>query len=178
MSPNMIRRTIGGAALALGAMTLVGLAPGKAPSKVGGSFSLKYAEQHPLPVPGSEGHTLLIGRVQGTNRSTGPTRYMEGAAVSNLEFADLTQGNGPHQGYLTMISGADTVLTKWSGKVTTTMSDKTPMTSFEGTWTKAKGTGQYEGISGAGSYKGRFTSRTEYVVDWKGELSGGKLAEK
>ena len=178
MSSNMISRIIGGG-IVLGTFAIMGLAPANAPSRIAGTVALKYTEQHPLPVPDAEGHMLVIGRVEGTNRSTGPTRYMDGAAVTNLEFGDLSQGNGPQQGYITMISGADTVVSKWSGRVTTTLApDKTPITSFEGTWSKVKGTGQYEVASGGGSYKGRFTSPKEYVVEWKGELSGSKLAEK
>ena len=53
-----------------------------------------------------------------------------------------------------------------SGKVTTTLSpDKTPITTFQGTWNKVKGTGRYQGITGSGNYKGHFTSQTEYTVD-------------
>jgi hypothetical protein len=179
MSQHAIIRNLAGAALTVAAVGVLGWSPARAPSKIGGTFALKYAEQHPLPVPDAAGHVLLVGRVEGSNRSTGPVAYMDQAQVTNLEFADLTQGNGPQQGYITMRSGADTVISRWSGKVTTTLSpDKTPLTRFEGTWTKVKGTGQYQGITGSGIYKGRFTSQTEYTVDWKGEISGAPLAEK
>jgi hypothetical protein len=179
MSRRMILRSFGGASLALAALVVSGWSPRVAPAKIAGTFAGKYAEQHPLTVADADGHVLLMGRVQGLNRSTGPTPYMDQAEVTNLEFADLAQGNGPQQGYITMRSGADTVISRWNGKVTTTLSpDKTPLTRFEGTWTKVKGTGRYQGITGSGTYKGRFTSPTEYTVDWKGEISGAALAEK
>lgn len=167
------------AALPLAVVTLPGWSPAVAPSKIAGTFNAKYAEQHPLPVPDAEGHALMLGRVQGVNRSTGQTPYMDQAEVVNVEFGDLVQGNGPHQGYTTFSQGADSVISKWSGKVTTTLApDKTPRISFAGTWTKVRGTGQYNGITGKGTYKGHFISQDEYTCDWSGEISGQPVAAK
>jgi hypothetical protein len=179
MFGHMIFKPAAGTWLPLAALALLGWSPSEAPSRIAGTFDAKYVQQHPLPVVDAAGHTLLLGRVEGLNRSTGPTSYMDKAQVINLEFADLAQGNGPQQGYISMSSGADTVVSKWTGKVTTTLpAGKTPITTFEGTWKKVKGTGQYEGMTGSGSYKGRFTSQTEYTVDWKGEIAPGPVAEK
>jgi hypothetical protein len=167
------------ASLPLAAVALLGWSSGSAPSKIAGTFSAKYAEQHPLPVPDAAGHALVLGRAQGTNRSTGPTPYMDKGNVTNFEFGDLTRGNGPQQGYISMSQGADTLISKWTGKVTTTLSpDKTPITTMEGTWTKVMGTGRYGDARGKGTYKGHFTSQTEYTVDWSGEISGQRLAER
>jgi len=179
----MSRQTILGAVVAvslpLAAVALLGWSSGSAPSKIAGTFEAKYAEQHPLPVADAAGHALVLGRVEGVNRSTGATTYMDKGKVTNLEFADLVQGNGPQQGYISMSQGADTVISKWSGKVTTTLSpDKTPITTFTGTWTKVRGTGRYGDITGQGTYKGHFTSQTEYTVDWSGQISGERLAER
>jgi hypothetical protein len=167
------------ASLSLATVALLGWSSGSGPSKIAGTFNAKYVAQHPLPVSDAEGHTLVLGRVEGVNRSTGPTPYMDQGKVTNLEFGDLTQGNGPHQGYISMSQGADSVISKWNGKVTTTLSpEKTPITTFEGTWNKIKGTGRYQAVTGSGTYKGRFTSKHEYTVDWNGQISGEPLAEK
>jgi hypothetical protein len=179
MSRQTILSAVGAASLPLAAVALLGWSSSSAPSKIAGTFDAKYAEQHPLPVPDAAGHALVLARAQGVNRSTGPTLYMDKGDVTNFESADLTQGNGAHQGYISMSQGADTMISKWSGKVTTTLSpDKTPITSFEGTWTKVKGSGRYADVSGKGAYKGHFTSQTEYRVEWSGELSGKRLAER
>lgn len=167
------------AVLPVVAFSLPGWSPAVAPSRIAGTFTAKYAEQHPLPVPDAGGHALMLGRVEGVNRSTGESPYMDQGKVTSLEFADLIQGNGPQQGYITFSQGADSVISKWSGKVTTTLSpDKTPRTSFAGTWTKLKATGRYQDITGKGAYKGRFISQTEYTVDWEGEISGQRLAQQ
>ena len=161
------------------AALLPGWSPAPAPSRIAGTFQARYAEQHPLPVPDATGHALVLGKVQGVNRSTGPTGYMDQAEVTSLEFGDLVQGNGPHQGYITFAQGADTVISQWNGKVSTTLApDKSPRTSFEGSWTKVKGTGRYSEITGKGTYHGHFISQTEYVCDWSGEISGQRVAAK
>lgn len=178
MSRHTILRTAVAAALVpVSLATLLGWASDSAPSKVAGTFSVKYAEQHPLTVPDREGHALVLGRAQGVNRSTGSTLFLDKGDVTNLEFADLHQGNGPQQGYISMSQGADSLISKWSGKVTTALSpDKTPITTMAGTWSTVKGTGRYEDTRGKGTYKGRFTSRTEYTVEWSGEISGARQA--
>jgi hypothetical protein len=179
MSRQPILRVVVATSLPLAAVALLGWSSGSAPSKIAGTFDAKYVEQHPLPVPDAAGHALVLGRVEGVNRSTGPTLYMDKGKVTNFEFDDLTQGNGPQQGYISMSRGGDSVISKWSGQVTTTLSpDKTPITTFTGTWTKVKGTGRYADITGKGTYKGHFTSQTEYTVDWSGEISGERLAER
>ncbi len=179
MSGRMMLRGAAMISLLLAALAATAWSPREAPSKIAGTFTAQYTEQHPLNVADAEGHMLLLGRVEGRNRSTGATAYMDGGAVTNLEFADLVRGNGPQQGYILMSKDADSVISKWSGKVTTTLApDKTPITTFEGTWIKVKGTGRYQAVTGSGSYKGHFTSQTEYTVDWKGELSAGAMAER
>lgn len=178
MSRQAILRVVVAASLPLATVGVLGWS-GLAPSKIAGTFDAKYSEQHPLPVPDVEGHALVLGRAQGINRSTGPTPYMDKGEVTNLDFGDLTQGNGFHQGYITFSQSADTMISKWSGKVTTTLSpDKTPITAFEGTWTKVKGAGRYGAAAGKGSYKGHFTSQTEYTVEWSGVLSAERLAQR
>jgi hypothetical protein len=164
-------------ALPLAAGAAAVCSPRETPSRVAGTFIAQYTEQHPLNVPDAAGHTLLLVRADGRNRSTGPTPYMEGAAGVNLEMADLTQGNGSDHGYLLLSRDADSVMSKWSGKVTTTLSsNQTPSTTFDGTWTAVKSTGRYHGVAGHGTYKGQFTSRTSYAVEWQGELSSGATA--
>jgi hypothetical protein len=76
---------------------------------------MKVAQQHALPVADQTGPILLLTQSAGTNRSTGSSEYMDGAQVINREIADLTRGNGPHQGYVTQIKGADTSVTRWQG---------------------------------------------------------------
>jgi len=138
---------------------------------VAGQFTASYAKQEALPIPDSQGHVLMLGEATGSNASTNGSDYMDGAAIVNQEILDLMQGNGPHSGYVTMSKDGEQTVTRWEGKVTTTLNkDGSPNTTFKGVWQKVAGTGQYADFTGSGTYQGYFTSETDYTVDWKGKL--------
>lgn len=157
------------------AFLLLGLPAAPQPTserlQVGGTFTMTYKQMHPVPVGDAEGHVLISNHATGTNRSTGRDSYMDRAETANTEIADLTQGNGPHEGYVIFSSGGERTVNKWSGKITTVLgADKQPVTTFEGTWTKLTGTGRYSGVTGRGTYRGRMTGQNTYLVEWKGEI--------
>jgi hypothetical protein len=179
----MSRFSLACALVALGvpAMTAATLetAPLRESVRISGVFTMQVGQQQALPVAGPADPILLLTQSSGTNRSTGKSPYMDGARVINREIADLTQGNGSHQGYLTDIHGSDTTVTRWQGKVTTKLGpDQKPVTAFAGTWSKVAGTGRYEGVTGTGSYTGRMTSPTAYTVEWTGEISTPRTASR
>jgi len=135
---------------------------------VAGDWNVAYTTQNVIPVD-EKGHMLVQAIAEGSNKSTLNNNHLDGWTLVNKEMADLTQGNGPHNGYIDYTNGSDTVHAAWSGKVTTVMSQEgTPQTSFAGEWQYTGGTGPYANIKGSGTYSGHFTSQTEYVVDWKG----------
>jgi hypothetical protein len=153
--------------------------PARERAQISGVFSMKVGQQQALPVATPADPVLLLTQSSGTNRSTGNAAYMEGAQVTNREIADLTQGNGPHRGYITQARGADTTVSSFEGKVITTPGpDQKPITRVEGTWSALKGTGQYDGVTGSGSYTGRMTSPTEYTVEWSGKISTPRTASR
>jgi hypothetical protein len=140
--------------------------------RVSGKFTMKYSQQHPLPTGDQAAPVLLASEAKGTNSNTGPTEYMDGAAITIVEIADLTQGNGTHQGYVTFAKGGATTLNRFSGRLATRLSaQKQPITTFEGSWTNISGTGSYAGVSGSGRYKGRMLSASEFMVEWEGNLN-------
>lgn len=132
---------------------------------IGGTFTMTYTQRHPLPITDVGGHALIATESRGRNQSTGPTGYMDGAEVRSSEIADLVQGSGPQQGYVTLVQGGEEHVSKWSGKVTTVLdTDQKPVTSFGGTWTRVKGP------NGRGTYRGRLTGPDTYTVSWQGEV--------
>lgn len=149
-----------------------GSAPDRGPARIAGSINMTYTPRAGYSVGDTEGHAIGGAEARGTNRNTGPADYMRGAEVVSVETNDLVNGNGTHQGYITFTGSEGTTISRWTGKVTTTLSaDKQPITTFEGTWTLIKGTGKHERATGRGTYKGHFTSQTQMVVDWQGELA-------
>ncbi|MFQ5660985.1 MAG: hypothetical protein ACE5GZ_11200 [Gammaproteobacteria bacterium] len=139
-------------------------------TRITGKFSQSYSKQEALPIPQAQGHVIMLTESQGSNSSTNGSAYMDGAKVVISEIVDLDRGNGPHQGYVTQtMPNGDETVTHFDGKVTTTMTaEGQPNTTFKGNWKAIRGTGQYSGIKGSGTYVGRFTSEKDYVVDWKG----------
>ncbi len=138
--------------------------------EIAGKMTMVYPKQETMEVGDTEGHVLSFGAAKGTNECTSKHKIMDGAQAVNMAFSDLVQGNGPHQGYLKLTLGEDAVFFKWDGMVTTTVPEEgTPITAFEGTCSYVKGTGQFENIQGGGTYKGQFTSKTEYTAEWEGE---------
>lgn len=172
MTPRISRLAIAGAG-PLAALALLSAARVPGQVRVAGSFTMAYSQQHPLPVGDVEGHVLLATQASGTNRNTGPTSFMDGAAVQLTETADLTNGNGLHEGYAMLSHNGEVVVAKWSGRVTTVLgSDKQPVTTAEGRYTYVSGP------KGSGTYKVRFTGPQSYIVDWQGEMEPGTQASR
>jgi hypothetical protein len=142
---------------------------------ISGKITAAYAHQDSIVVGDFPGHVMSLSTSEGTNANSGDNAFMDGAKVVNLSYADLMMGNGSHLGYILFAKNGDTAYSKWEGKITTVLSAKgLPETSFEGTFTYTKGTGTFEKITGNGTYKGTFTSMTEYTVDWQSEYSIGE----
>lgn len=143
-----------------------------AQNKIAGTMTMAYTQVDSMVVGDAAGHNLSLARAEGTNTSAGETSFMDGAATINFSYSDLLTGSGPNQGYVILKNGDDMAMSKWEGKVTTTMSDEgTPIINFDGTFEFVSGTGKYQGISGNGTYKGQFTSMTEYTTDWEGQYT-------
>ena len=117
------------------------------------------------------GQPAFIGESKGKNSSTGSARFMDGATVVSADTSRLVDGTGPHHGWVTMTQGPDRVVFEWKGQVTTVIAaDKTPRSTFAGTWKILQASGSHAGTGGHGTYTGRFTSGTESVTEWKGTI--------
>jgi hypothetical protein len=140
--------------------------------KAAGKMTVAFTNQERIEVGDAENHIISLTEAEGINVSAGMSESMNGAQVVNLSFSDLVEGNGPQNGYVKFAMKGDTTIAKWEGKVTTTLSaGGSPIMKFAGTFSWIKGTGQFKNIQGSGTYKGEFTSKTEYTSDWEGEYS-------
>jgi hypothetical protein len=176
MTISMIRIAV------LAVVALAGVAGengASARASISGVAHMKYSVQHALPSEHQANPVLLLDEAVGTNRSTGNTDYMQGAAVINREIANLVQGSGPHSGYVTLASGADTTVSAWQGNVVTALgANSQPTTRFKGKWTTSRGTGKYAGSTGSGTYEGQILSQSEYTLTWKGEVKLDQRASR
>jgi hypothetical protein len=147
------------------ALLLLAARPSGDTTRVAGTYTMTYSQRHPLPVPDADGHVVIATQATGTNQSTGPSPYEDRAQVTIIESADMTQGNGPHQGYAVMTLNGNVIVNRWSGKLTTVLDkDHHPSTSFKGNWTSVKGP------PGRGTYEGRITGPDTYTVEWAGQV--------
>jgi hypothetical protein len=138
--------------------------------KIAGTVTAATTKSEVFNVGDTEGHIVLLGESEGVNVSTGERNFLDGAQNVGLDFVDLVMGNGPGQSYCKVSKGKDAAFYKTDGKATTTLSaEGIPVTTFAGTYSYYKGAGQFEGIQGGGTYKGKYISRTIWVADWEGE---------
>jgi hypothetical protein len=165
MSPRTLRRLVLAGATPLVPFLLLAASRSGGTTRVAGTYTMTYIQRHPIPVADADGHVVIATEAGGANRSTGPAPYEDGARVTIIESADITQGNGPHQGYAVLsLNGAVTV-NHWTGQLTTVLGkDRQPATSFKGTWTSVKGP------AGHGTYEGRMTGPDTYTVEWAGQV--------
>lgn len=138
--------------------------------KMAGTGEFTFSDGKEFNIDDVEGHTIRINKAEGKNISTGETEWMHNARTVNTSFADVIQGNGSHQGYITLENGGDKVVSQWEGKMITKLStDGKPVTTFEGNMWWVEATGKYENMHGVATYKGWFTSQNTYRVEWEGE---------
>ena len=141
-------------------------------SEVSGTFTLTYVGPPVAKGMNANGRSVFISTAGGTNRNTGSGKYLSGARVLNVDTAAMVNGNGTHSGHATFTEGTSTVVKRFTGNTTTKVVKGQPESTFQGTWTIVRGTGRYAGITGNGTYKGRFESSTKYTVAWNGDTSG------
>lgn len=167
------KRIVGVALLSIAvAIPWLAVAPIGQAVKVAGTFQMAYSDRQTAEVPDVPAHMLALTVARGSNHSTGASDFMSGARVTIAELVDLVQGNGTNEGYVLQSKGADSVFARINGRVTTTLSPQgSPSTTVRGDWTFTKGTGQYEGIQGRGTFEAAFTSENEFTVHWQGERS-------
>ncbi len=138
------------------------------PIKISGKITAAATHQDSIIVGDVANHKISLMVSEGKNVNTGESEFMDGAQIVNMSHSDLIQGNGVNQGYVRFTKGGDTTFAKWQGKITTkVMPEGNPVTSLEGTYIYIKGTGSFENIKGEGTFKGEFTSKTEYTVEWQ-----------
>jgi hypothetical protein len=136
---------------------------------VTGSFSGSTTSQTIATLNDMPYHEMRLATISGIQKTSDP--MWNDARITYCDTADLTAGNGPHRGYFTNTHpNGDQDFGSFEGMVRTTDGNVT----LEGNWKYTGGTGQFKGISGGGTYKGRLTSPTEVENNWEGkyELAG------
>jgi hypothetical protein len=168
---DICRRTLlalVGLAITAGA---VAIAQQNSKQTVSGHLTLSVMEAHKLEAGDVAGHTLSIGRWEGTNVSTGAHQFFDGAKITIVGFGDVVNGAGPDMGYDTMVLNGEAVFIKYNGHVDTAPNNGS-IPTMAGKFSFVGGTGPFEHIQGTGTYKGQYTSEKTASVEWQGEYVG------
>ena len=138
--------------------------------KVAGKHTIAYTTRETINIDDTDGHVLLLSRIEGFNTNVGEQTFMDGAEVIVFGFGDYVKGNGPHQTYIKISLNKDVVWGKFEGKTSTILSaEGKPITKLEGIGSWIKGEGKYKGIQGNFTYKSKRVSKNMITTDWEGE---------
>ena len=147
---------------------------GLAGEKVSGRALFLVTPPTTIPVGASDdGHVLRYAAERGTQMEYAGTDWLKGCALMRTSTCDLVHERGACFGYqIWLAPNGDQLVAKYSGVVLPDQgSDKKPQdTIFRGTWVYVKGTGIFSDLAGAGIYRGRYTSASEYDLEWSGEI--------
>src|SRR5712692_5602322 len=122
-----------------------------------GSFSGRATSQTTIALEDIPNHDLNLLEVRGVQKTSDDN--WKDAKITYWGTADLVGGSGPQRGYFVDVHA----------------NGDRDIGTIEGTWKYSDGTGQFKGLTGGGTYKGRMTSPTEVENTWEGTY---QLAEK
>lgn len=137
-----------------------------------GVFLVTPATRIPLGAPGDD-HVIVHSAERGTQLETNGFDLLKNCSLLRTSTCDLVQGRGTCFGYqIFESSNGDRLLAKFSGVLLPESSsdNKSHQTVIRGTWVYVRGSGQFAGVKGGGSYRVRYLSATEYVLEWSGDL--------
>jgi hypothetical protein len=134
---------------------------GKFMPNITGSFSGRTTVQSTVSLQDNANHDLSVLEVRGTQKS--PDENWNNSKITYWGTTDLVNGNGPQRGYfVNEHADGSRDFGTFEGRVSAQQA------TMEGTWKFTGGTGKYQGLTGGGSYKGRFTSAVEVDNNWDG----------
>ena len=128
-----------------------------------GSFSGRATSRATIALEDVPNHEMHLATITGVQKSSDDN--WKDSRITYGDVSDLVGGNGTQRGYFVNVhANGDRDIGTFEGKVKTAGGQVT----IEGTWKYTDGTGQFKGITGGGTYKGRMTSPTEVENTWEG----------
>lgn len=149
-------------------LSLMGL-PGQEKIKYTSSAEVEYTSREVKEIGDQEGHILALSTVEGIQKST--DEILDGAKLTLFSFADLVMGNGLLQAYTKMEKDGSVAYLEYKGKVTTTMVEGQPLTTYETAGKILTGSGIYKGMQGEFTAKATQVTENKIVIEVKGEYT-------
>jgi hypothetical protein len=135
-------------------------------------FLITPATRISLGAP-EDDHVMVHSSERGTQLEFNGSELLKDCSLLRTSTCDLVRGRGNCFGYhIFESSDGDRLLAKFSGVLLPESSSdkKPPEAVVRGTWIYVKGSGKFANVKGGGSYRGRYISKTEYTLEWSGEL--------
>lgn len=129
-----------------------------------GSFTGHVDGQSAQP-DGAGGQVRVAKQASGTN--AGPGTPLDGAAVRISDVALLKDGQGPVKGTITFETPSGSTSSPYTGRVAT---DAAGRVTAEGTFRTTKGTGEFAGLKGRGTFSVAHSSPADFTGQWQGEF--------
>ncbi|GJE27773.1 hypothetical protein [Methylobacterium organophilum] len=149
---------------ALAAITLAALAPVAQAMPLGGTFNAHVDSQSAQPI-GKAGQVRIAKTASGTN--AGPGTPLDGATVRFNDVSLLKDGQGTVKGTIVFVTPGGTTSSPYTGTIAT---DPMGRVTAEGQFRTKKGTGEFAGLKGNGSFSVAFSSPTDFTGQWQGDF--------
>jgi hypothetical protein len=129
-----------------------------------GSIKANYTYRESRAIPDQPDHVLTFSVSKGINKSTGMPPALDEAEVTQIAYADLIQGNGSYEGYVTLGKGEVSSTAKLFGLVTTNVENGQPKTTINGTFRDVSG----PFVGKTGTFTAHMTpDNNGYTADWR-----------
>jgi len=140
--------------------------------KISGHFSGRPSLQTQLSLTDTPGHELSLAHITGPNAVN--DENWKNVNVYYWVTSDLINGNGQQRGYfLNQHPNGDCDCGTSESRVT----NHNGQVTFEGTWRYTHGQGQFAGITGGGTFRGRMISPTDMEITWEGNYQLGTKSQ-
>ena len=135
-------------------------------------FSTLQLRNEPIGAPELD-HILRMSTDRSLTVEFRTGHFPRDCSIVRTVACDLTRGGGECHGYAVLeAQEGDRLMAKFSGGMKMPRDGVTSDShgTFEGIWAFVQGTGRFAGVTGGGTYKGRYTSPVAYTLDWQGEM--------
>lgn len=159
-------------AASIGALTTLLITPGAYAMPMSGTMTGHVETQNAQPMGGPD--KLKIEETASAS-NVSPGSPLDGAQVALSEVVLLNKGRGPVRGTNTFTTPTGTTSSTYKGMVTT---DAQGRVTVKGKFTTTKGTGAFAGLKGGGTFTVAYTSKTDFISEWKGKFTPPKTARR
>jgi hypothetical protein len=136
-----------------------------------GVLHMTRVKQEAIPSPFNNGETLTLSQSTGEFEAADEKNPLNGADIVNVDFSDVTNGNGTVQIWSALNKDGSVSYTKAITNIKTSNgADGKPVTTATTTYEKIGGTGKFAKLKGSGTATRKIISPNTYDVEITGNM--------